>query len=1334
MTPSTRARGREGPRKYAYNIDAAREREMHLYLPYWGFSQTEKFAQQSVGLRPNVSRDNVLTVFAQLASLRLNAKCALISLFDRTTQHVVAESTQHLGLRSTASGEGSDSLWRGVQQLPRENIPMCNQAMKSFTGEGKTEFMVTDLTQDSRFQSASCVTGAPFHRFYISVPIRSPENYIIGSIAVLDDKPRHGLSKKDMQLLVELSTTVMEYLLSQRAMREENREEKMVRALGLFVRGKSDLSEGMDSHDVTEDSDDGLEHVSKKLEDFQISNEKATSDHPNERGRGSELSVEATVVKDTAQSQSRSPVRKFKTSESQREELGNDKEENEQRPSLTPTTERLQNSFAPSNVQSVLNRAACLMNQALEIEGAMFIDASVYTRRQMIGVGNDTSDHGSDHAQGNKGELTEVPKEPNTDEDVHGPKTLVLGYSTSSAASRSDSNQESHYVPLPGAFVNHLIDRYPRGKIFHIEKDGSIALSYEGLATDVSQTYVGKENEVKPGSPKEKEYKQETMEIKYFHKILPEARCLAIYPVWDFHRGRWFTLNLTWTNDPGRVLSEPKDLTYMAAFSNTVMAEVSRMDIEAADRAKGDFISSISHELRSPLHGALGTIELLQETSTSYTQQGLIDTVHSCGRTLLDTLNHLLDYARINTLTVSRVTGEESNESTTEPSGKGKSGFHPKLAVPGLEQDEDLSSLVQEVVEGLLAGATFNSRETDTSKATTQHNDRRLSAPSDAGNNSRMMTIIDIEWQDNWHYSVYAGAWRRVVMNLFGNALKYTRTGYIRLFMRKDTMTLKGNENVPAVHITVSDSGRGMSQDFLLHNLYIPFLQEDTQSPGLGVGLHLVHQIVKSLNGQIQFKSEVDRGTDVDVYIPLTGSQPPINQQSPYHNLRQALKGKTVSFFTKSFQRGDLGIREDVFDNIRFSLGRMVSDWFGLEVMSSDELGQRTADFLIVTEHEYRTMAHASAESDVRSSIESNTTYPLIVLSAEASNWKIVKENNRDRAIFLSQPVSPKTLATVFEHCLHPQRIEEDLSIAPFTEKEQSKSGSSDMDDGAAQQATEESEKKILLVEDNPVNLKIIETCVKNAGFAYKTATNGLEALEKFKSERFDVIVMDISMPHMDGLSATREMRHFEKAHNLKPAYIIILTAVLSSEKQGEAQISGVDEFLTKPTPLKHLSQLLHSLPHLGNQDSKTLDPITLFHSPKLAASTRTLNILKQASINASETATEDQASDHSSHAKQQRGEFELEVTTNAPTPDQLRSILDYISPVSGLGGQGDKATYGVAELVKGARDAEDAIKRFKEDQGSFVRPVTVDWVNGRAVIGDHESEILKMVRKLPSN
>ncbi|RHZ55771.1 hypothetical protein CDV55_100105 [Aspergillus turcosus] len=134
----------------------------------------------------------------------------------------------------------------------------------------------------------------------------------------------------------------------------------------------------------------------------------------------------------------------------------------------------------------------------------------------------------------------------------------------------------------------------------------------------------------------------------------------------------------------------------------------------------------------------------------------------------------------------------------------------------------------------------------------------------------------------------------------------------------------------------------------------------------------------------------------------------------------------------------------------------------------------------------------------------------------------------------------------------------------------------------------------------------------------------------------------------------------------------------------------------------------------------KSLDPITLFHSPTLAPSKHAYNILKQASATASETATEDQASDYPEHARRQRGEFQLEVTTAPPTPDQLRNILDYV-------GSGVKPS----DLVQGAKDAKEALELFKKDEGRFVRPVTVDWTHGKAVIGDNESEILKMVHQL---
>jgi signal transduction histidine kinase len=565
----------------------------------------------------------------------------------------------------------------------------------------------------------------------------------------------------------------------------------------------------------------------------------------------------------------------------------------------------------------------------------------------------------------------------------------VLGHFTSTTSEAGVNLSDSHYVSLSGSFVNHLIDQYPRGKIFHIEEDGSISLSYEGLADEMHYSRTGSRGAMST-EPEKKDIQQETKDIKEMMKVLPDARCIAVYPVWDFQRGRWFTVCVVWTNDPGRVLSEPKDLTYLAAFSNTVMAEVSRLDLEAADRAKSDFISSISHELRSPLHGLLGTVELLQEMVNSYAQKSLIETVYSCGRTLLDTLNHLLDYAKINTLTRPRPSDKAGVPGSSDVS-------RPQTAVPGSLQDENLSVLAQEVVEGLLAGAEYQRRGAN-------GDSDALAKKEDLGPKNRLITIVDIEWQDSWRFSIYAGAWRRVIMNLFGNALKYTQAGYIRLRMRRDSLLVDGKK-IPAIRMTFSDSGRGMSKDFLTNHLYSAFLQEDTSSPGLGVGLHLVHQIVKSLKGQIKFTSEVGKGTDVDVVLPIELPEvctPPSPRS--FAPLKDQLSGMTVSLFTRSSKLGDLGFDPRIFDRIRSSLGRMVSGWFGLRVLTPDELDSTRPDFAIVTEHEYRNYYIEGSNEPKPDSGEIQPALPLIVLSARTSSWKTLGDSVEDSVIFLTQP------------------------------------------------------------------------------------------------------------------------------------------------------------------------------------------------------------------------------------------------------------------------------------------------------------------------------------------
>lgn len=918
----------------------------------------------------------------------------MISLFDKETQYVIAEATPKCDLRGEKHREKADGLWVGVGRFSSPKITMCFHAMKSFVEHQKELFVVNDLTKDTRFRDHWSVTNSPNNKFYASVPILSPDHYVIGTVAVFDDKPRDGIPSEQRDFLPQLTASVMDYLSSQRAMREEYREEKMVRALGLFVKGKSYSNKDFDSNKAPDMSQqDQMKNVNKHLEQLQVSNS----------GSDGEEEEEAQNKKPSTKGMKghESPVQKYAEEEEEQEGApsGHDDDTEaqgkKQRPALSPTTSQLKESLAPSNVQSVVNRAAAMIYQALDLEGVMFVDASVYARRQTVGSNklDYKRDAYSDEDGGRKGSGQEnIPsaKHPgwsldsSSSEDGES-RSLVLGHYTSSTSEKGVNLKDSHYVSLSGSFIAHLIDQYPHGKIFHIEPDGSISLSYEGASDDLNFSEKDR-REIPTSKMDENNIKQETMDIKQLMEVLPNARCIAIHPIYDFQRGRYFTVSIVWTNDPGRVLSEPKDLTYLAAFSNTVMAEVSRLDLEATVRAKGDFISSISHELRSPLHGLLGSVEILQEIVEGYAQRSLVETVYSCGRTLLDTLNHLLDYAKINTLT---------RQATPDTySQKGVSDLQP--ATSGLKQDEDLDVLVQEVVEGILAGIEYQRREAK------ERNQERKETVTDR----QLMTIVDIEWLESWRHSIYAGAWRRVVMNLFGNALKYTQAGYIRLLMKQETMRVDGQDPIPAIRMTFSDSGRGMSKDFILNHLYTAFHQEDATAPGLGVGLHLVHQIVKSLNGTIEIASEPGKGTDVNIVLPVDPpEQSMLPSPSHYGSLKEELKGKTISLFTHSSNLGNTGIDRQLLDSMLTSLGRMATSWFGLQIVTPDGHDHGNVDFAIVTEHEYRTYYHKhSREPKTEDAEEFCPLYPLIVLSERISNWKATTETVEDSVIFLTQP------------------------------------------------------------------------------------------------------------------------------------------------------------------------------------------------------------------------------------------------------------------------------------------------------------------------------------------
>ncbi|GAB7359970.1 hypothetical protein MBLNU230_g7495t1 [Neophaeotheca triangularis] len=137
-------------------------------------------------------------------------------------------------------------------------------------------------------------------------------------------------------------------------------------------------------------------------------------------------------------------------------------------------------------------------------------------------------------------------------------------------------------------------------------------------------------------------------------------------------------------------------------------------------------------------------------------------------------------------------------------------------------------------------------------------------------------------------------------------------------------------------------------------------------------------------------------------------------------------------------------------------------------------------------------------------------------------------------------------------------------------------------------------------------------------------------------------------------------------------------------------------------------------------KEAGTKDVITLFHNPASHASIRAHTILKQANATSKAHATEDQASGHDKQSRLERTEFNLDVQETAPTTDQLSSILEYLGASK------------VNSVVEDATGTSDALRKFKASETAFKRPITVDWNNGRAVTGDDESELMKLIRTLP--
>ncbi|GME26578.1 Peroxide stress-activated histidine kinase mak2 [Neofusicoccum parvum] len=571
------------------------------------------------------------------------------------------------------------------------------------------------------------------------------------------------------------------------------------------------------------------------------------------------------------------------------------------------------------------------------------------------------------------------------------------------------------------------------------------------------------------------------------------------------------------------------DMAYISAFSNSIMIEVARLDAVVTSAAKGDFISSISHELRSPLHGIMASAELLDETPQDPDQRQLIAMIKSCATTLIDTTAHLLDYAKINSLV------KDDPRPQPHRASSSSSEAPPDSALSSVV---DLARLIEEVVEGAYVGHA--------SQASTKLWDRDHSADGEDGNEDSgqaprappVLVTVDIEKRAGWHLRTEAGAWRRIVLNVFGNALKYTSRGSIVAALRTVATPAGGTD----IRFSVRDTGCGMGADYLRRQLFTPYAQENPLSAGVGLGLSIVRHLVRELHGTVSVESTLGVGTLIEITIPTSSSRPLHEAAAAAAVVTAAAAGTDRKSRSVEALRGKaVAVLElDAAGNSLLpAFMAMAKTWLGVDVLTSIDAALE--------------LGRGDAAAGM----------PLIVLCNSAPTVRQKLTAMFQNATFMVQPfeLSVSTPTTRLDSAITATKAR--IAAATILSPPQQRPPP-----------------HILVVDDNSVNRKILTAYLTKLRCTYQTASNGLEAVEAWRAAvatplPFEYVFMDMSMPVMDGFQATREIRADERCARARRCHIVALTGLGASCSQREAFASGADTYLMKPVPLAKLKELV---------------------------------------------------------------------------------------------------------------------------------------------------------------
>lgn len=471
--------------------------------------------------------------------------------------------------------------------------------------------------------------------------------------------------------------------------------------------------------------------------------------------------------------------------------------------------------------------------------------------------------------------------------------------------------------------------------------------------------------------------------------------------------------------------------------------------------AEQRFLASVSHEIRTPLNGILGMASLLSETELSPAQADYVSAIRQSGARLLDLLNNVLDYARMD------AAGIELEESET-----------------------DLRQLAQDVVE--LLSPRAHTRGLD----------------------------VCVRSSGDLPFRLYLddGRLRQILFNLVGNAIKFTEAGGVLV----DLFTCRQNETLV---IDITDSGPGLS-DEAQSRLFSAFEQAEARHRGIdggvGLGLTIVKRLVDAMGGDIQLTSAPGLGARFRVTLPL----------------------KQTVATTRTNPSADRPLR--------IGLAGLSAPL----ILSLSSMAQSAG---------HRVILNSTSDVDVWLADASLPPRELQKLSASAKVLALIRPEDRDHieglrahgcSGYLMRPVRAASLL-------------ERLSLQGQAAAE------ADEDAFSSRKLTG----RILIADDNAVNALLATRILEKAGYTCMSAATGAEALEAVQTSAFDIVLMDLRMPVMDGFEAMKKIRGLGVEKNTVP--IIAVSAEINPDVERAARAAGADAVAAKPLDAQTLRSIV---------------------------------------------------------------------------------------------------------------------------------------------------------------